>query len=304
MRILRLAVLRSYLILSKNVKKSLVAINIGIFLSVFAATAAIISLYIENKISEAEFLLIENQQEKINQDLMIKEIPAYIDKFDQAILGANSHNQKNEFLKFTDFGNKIVSVQDMYLPYLYDLELIREILLMPQIKGMNDIIKEELSSNPEAYDEDVLKEYLNLISELEKHIENPLDTKNITKYKKRLFHASFSDLMEEIQYANKHLKGADDYFYENIITSQFIETYNIMLFLKEYFLMLEDMMRGWGKGYSEITQEINDKIIKLSEHEKNLIFIAFFLQLIIFIIIQFFEISSVVSHNIKKKAKK
>ena len=110
--------------------------------------------------------------------------------------------------------------------------------------------------------------------------------------------------MEEIQYANKHLKGADDYFYENIITSQFIETYNIMLFLKEYFLMLEDMMRGWGKGYSEITQEINDKIIKLSEHEKNLIFIAFFLQLIIFIIIQFFEISSVVSHNIKKKAKK
>ena len=121
MRILRLAVLRSYLILSKNIKKSLVAVNIGIFLSIFAATAAIISLYIENKINEAEFALIENQQEKINQDLIIKEIPNYIVLLDHVILTAASNSQKNEFLMFTDFGNKVVSVQDRYLPFLYDL---------------------------------------------------------------------------------------------------------------------------------------------------------------------------------------
>ena len=38
---------------------------------------------------------------------------------------------------------------------------------------------------------------------------------------------------------------------------------------------------------------INEEIIDLSKKEKNIILIAFLLQLIVFIIIQFFEISSV-----------
>jgi len=62
MRILRLSLLRQFFLLSKNVKKALLIINIGIFLSIFAATSAAISFYIEKKINEKEFLLIANQQ--------------------------------------------------------------------------------------------------------------------------------------------------------------------------------------------------------------------------------------------------
>ena len=40
-------------------------------------------------------------------------------------------------------------------------------------------------------------------------------------------------------------------------------------------------------------EEINKEIINLSNKEKNIILAAFLLQLFIFIIIQFFEISSV-----------
>ena len=64
MRILRLSFLRQFFLLSKNTKKALLIINIGIFLSIFAATSASISFYIEKKINEKEFLLIENQQEQ------------------------------------------------------------------------------------------------------------------------------------------------------------------------------------------------------------------------------------------------
>ena len=302
MKLLRLSLFRNYLFLSKNKKKALIAINIGIFLSIFAATSAIISLYIENKINEAEFLLIENQEEKINQDLMIREFPRYVGLMDQIILEADTNEQQNEFLMFTDFGNKVVSAQDRYLPYLYDLEDVGELITI--MEDLNVLMKEELSSNPTSFDEDVLKEYLSLTSQLDKYKENPLEIKNITKYKKRIFHASYSDLMEEIQYANSHLEGAQDYFYERIITKKYYEVYNFLLFTKEYFLMVEDIYRGYGLGYYEITQETNDVIIKLSEYEKNLIFIAFFLQLIIFLIIQFFEISSVASHKIKKRVKK
>ena len=50
--------------------------------------------------------------------------------------------------------------------------------------------------------------------------------------------------------------------------------------------------------------EANENIIKYSSYEIKLIVGAFILQLIIFVIIQFFEISAVTSHKIKNKVKK
>ena len=48
--------------------------------------------------------------------------------------------------------------------------------------------------------------------------------------------------------------------------------------------------------------EINKEIISLSKNEKNIILITFIFQLIIFVIIQFFEINSFTA-NFKKKTK-
>ena len=73
----------------------------------------------EQRLKEQEALRRKNQEEKINQDLMIREFPRYVGLMDQIILEADTNQQQNEFLMFTDFGNKVVSVQDMYLPYLY-----------------------------------------------------------------------------------------------------------------------------------------------------------------------------------------
>ena len=52
--------------------------------------------------------------------------------------------------------------------------------------------------------------------------------------------------------------------------------------------------------YIDEIKKLNSEISKLSDLEKNIIFIAFILQFIIFFIVQFFEISSV-SREINKK---
>ena len=68
--------------------------------------------------------------------------------------------------------------------------------------------------------------------------------------------------------------------------------------------MLEDVFRANAKWGADENKIINEKIMNLSNAEKNIIFGAFALQLIIFIIIQFFEISSVASQKSKRKVKK
>ena len=122
MRILRLSLLRNYLILSKNIKKSLLIINIGIFLSIFAATSAMISIYIENKISNEEFELIEYQQEKRTTDRFLGQLPSWVMLFDIASLNIQQTEEMYEFIKLTDFGDKIISKWDAYLPSLYDID--------------------------------------------------------------------------------------------------------------------------------------------------------------------------------------
>ena len=60
------------------------------------------------------------------------------------------------------------------------------------------------------------------------------------------------------------------------------------------------IFRSLESTYIDEIKKLNSEISKLSDLEKNIIFIAFILQFIIFFIVQFFEISSV-SREINKK---
>ena len=68
MRLLKLSILINYLSLNKNIKKALRVINIGIFLSIFAVSSAVISLYIENEISDLEYELASWSESKRYQE--------------------------------------------------------------------------------------------------------------------------------------------------------------------------------------------------------------------------------------------
>ena len=85
----------NYFAIAKNSKRAIFIINIGIFLSIFALTAASISIYIENKVSNLEFEHLEGSRfktdmEKLSQHLdelanvgEVTESNEYVDKLVQ-----------------------------------------------------------------------------------------------------------------------------------------------------------------------------------------------------------------------------
>ena len=74
MKILRISLLLNLFRNSKNQSKFLTYINIGLFLSIFAISAAVISFVIETKIDKIEFDLAELHQEQRSEQMMLAEI--------------------------------------------------------------------------------------------------------------------------------------------------------------------------------------------------------------------------------------
>jgi hypothetical protein len=292
MRILRLSLLRNYLILSKNIKKSLLIINIGIFLSIFAATSAMISIYIENKISNEEFELIEYQQEKRTTDRFLGQLPSWVMLFDIASLNIQQTEEMYEFIKLTDFGDKIISKWDAYLPSLYDIDKNWEEI--SDFKDFNEFIQLYLESLPES----TQKEYKNLIKESEKYKKPQVSAEEGNEYRKKLFNTGYENLLEEIENSKNNI------FYEGKVFDDYIYVQKFLVFAKEYFLMLEDIFRASSATSGFAIEEINKNIIKLSKYEKNIILGAFIFFFFLFLIMQYFEISSVTIQNIKNKVKK
>tara|TARA_A100000164_G_scaffold315716_1_gene295439 strand:+ start:203 stop:505 length:303 start_codon:yes stop_codon:yes gene_type:complete len=64
MKLLKLSLLINYFAIAKNSKRAIFLINVGLFLSIFALSAASISIYVENKVSNLEFEHLTNSRAK------------------------------------------------------------------------------------------------------------------------------------------------------------------------------------------------------------------------------------------------
>jgi len=270
----------------------LLIINIGIFLSIFAATSAIISIYIEIKISNEEFELIEFQQQKRTTDRFLGQLPSWVMMFDTASLNIQQTEEMYEFIKLTDFGDKIISKWDAYLPSLYNIDKDWEEI--SDFKDLNEFVLLYL----EVFPESTQKEYKNLIKESEKYKKPQVSVEEGKEYRKKLFNTGYENLLEEIENSKNNI------FYEGKVFEDYIFFQELLEYGKKYFLMLEDIFRAASTTDSLAIEEINKNIIKLSKYEKNIILVAFIFQFIIFLIIQYFEISSVTIQNIKNIIKK
>ena len=127
MVLFRVSKIITFLTLKKNLKKSLLVINFGIFLSIFAATGAIISLYVENKINSYEFELIYYSELKRDVEKSIADLPSILGQFDQFVLNEDINFEYSTFIKHSKFGNKIISRKDLYLPFLYEGDELNEL---------------------------------------------------------------------------------------------------------------------------------------------------------------------------------
>ena len=295
MKLLKLSMLMNYFAIAKNSKRAIFIINIGIFLSIFALTAASISIYIENKVSNLEFEHLEGSRFKTDMEKLSQQVIIYKNQFRQSINSEDTHEQYIEFLRLNNFGKAISSPNDLQVAPLYalvrDIEFINEVLPL-----MDDYLK----MGNELLTEEELKETRLTFIRIREVITS-LGELNLTELESIIYNRSFKDLGDEILQQLKN-ESRLKYLRDQGKFEQEFNDYKIMLHdLEELFTFLIRLVSQSLIVNDLGLEEINKEIINLSNKEKNIILAAFLLQLFIFIIIQFFEISSV---NITLKKRK
>ena len=251
-------------------------------------SAASISIYIENKVSNLEFEHLENSRAKSEAEKYTKMVIDYKNKIRQYKNIEGSFEQNLEFLRLNQFGKAVSSPNDLQAYALYDM--VRDEKFMSEFVSVfteynflldYDVFTDEEIKNFKNITENIKKAFI----ALEKL--NPIELESI------IFQRSFRDLGEEIKssISNKsRLKYLKD-------QGQFEKVYNESIYLWEDLETLFEYLLRYMNGslitIDENLKIINEEIIDLSNKEKNIILVAFLLQLLVFIIIQFFEISSV-----------
>ena len=305
MRILRLSFLKQYFILSKNIKRALLIINTGIFLSIFAATSASVSFYIEKKINEKEFLLIESQQTLRDLSDGSTTFSSIFTLYNTLMNNETSRVSASSLSSMTDFGDKVLSNKDFYLPVIFtatkEIEVFSEIINEKIILDeKDDVIKEMtllegLLFAIRDWTEEDIKEVETSIDEFKLTVDE-IKKINISIYEETIFHSTYLDLLKEINNSdNNSINNYEHKIYKDYKTAMDLN-YAAMDLLKTIGFIFGSL----ESTYIDEIKKLNSEISKLSDLEKNIIFIAFILQFIIFFIVQFFEISSV-SREINKK---
>ena len=297
MKFLRISLLLSLFSNSKNQKKFLTYINIGLFLSFFAVSAAVISFVIETKIDKIEFeLILLHKEKKTDQKLVgdlitIQSQVLSINNAGKALIGLY------EYTASTKLGEYTVSVNDVYLPSVFldttDLELFLEFIDQDFTEPFREMIDEGFGKESKQA-KDLKQSFENI-----KKYKNFLN-KDFSKYYKKLFNYNANEIAMEVR-NKKSINYYEDEIYEDYLKLDTI--------LNEVIIILEIMSEYYdlyNTYYEEAISEDNEKILNLSRSETRVIIFAFIFQFIVFLIIQYFEITSIQNEkglNAKRKVK-
>ena len=290
MKLLKLSLLINYFAIAKNSKRAIFLINVGLFLSIFALSAASISIYIENKVSNLEFEHLENSRAKSEAEKYTKMVIDYKNKIRQYKNMEGSFEQNLEFLRLNQFGKAVSSPNDLQAYALYDM--VRDEKSMSEFVSVFTESEYNFLLEYNVFTDEEIKNLKNIAENIKKTFIS-LEKLNPIELESIIFQRSFRDLGEEIKssMSNKsRLKYLKD-------QGQFEKMYNETIYLWEDLETLFEYLLRYMNGSLILVDEnlkvINEEIIDLSNKEKNIILVAFLLQLLVFIIIQFFEISSV-----------
>jgi len=292
MRIFNITLLLNSLKKNKNTKQFLLFINIGIFLSIFAISSAIITFYTETKIDNIEFdLITEHNDKKYYDDTLdnfskIRNTIYSLQKSEDDLINLYQHSAS------TKLGSKLLSINDIYLPILF-FDLSSEdskyfqMFFGDDVDGIDymKVIMDQVNSFynsddwlPKSLDKKLksIKEYKDILN------------KDYNKYYDKVFSYNYSSILNEVYYKNDQLVDTDNQIY--------IDYNKMRKFYEEIdnlFYLIEIFLTDYAVHSQSLIDAGNSEIIKLSKRENNIIIIAFFLQLIIFCIIQYFEINSI-----------
>lgn len=293
---INLVLLSSFLGLKRNRKRYLRIINTGLFFALFAISSAIITFYTETEIDKTEFEIInvmESQKEFVDLSTNFTDLKGLIYRY---INTENSINDLHEHIAATKVGDKVITVEDIYLPILYlDFE------------GADNQFIDEFFGDQNWMDELVTyaELYYGESSDFFKNIKNARDelnefkdffNKDYKKYHKKIFQYDTKELLKHN--LTKTINYYNDPIYNDYL--RLIEFYNAF---ENIFNLLGIFLEDLSLEEEKTLNELNNKIKKLSIRETNLIITAFIFQLFIFLIIQYFEVASI-EHDIKRNAKR
>ena len=297
MKFLRISLLLSLFSNSKNQKKFLTYINIGLFLSFFAVSAAVISFVIETKIDKIEFELILLHKEKKTDQKLISDLVTIQSQVLSINTGGKALISLYEYTASTKLGEYTVSVNDVYLPSVFldttDLELFLEFIDPDFTEQFSEMIDEGFGKESKQA-KDLKQTFENI-----KKYKNFLN-KDFSKYYKKLFNYNSKEIAMEVR-NKKSINYYEDEIYEDYLKLDTI--------LNEIIIMLEILTEFYdlyNTYYEEAISEENEKILNLSRSEARVIIFAFIFQFIVFLIIQYFEITSIQNEkglNAKRKVK-
>ena len=300
MKIINLSFFSRYFKNNQNKKKYLKFINIGIFFSIFAITAALITFKTETTIDKLEFELTELHNEKKESSDFSEIFSSLRKEINQHLNNEANFNKLYEFNSSTLLGNKILTVNDLYLPSLFlDFQSSDFIYLQDIFKNDDNDFKvlednSELFYGEENWIVKGLKESGQKLREYKDFFK-----KDFSNYYDDIFNY---DLEKIINYSSDTRVN----LYTDVIYDDYKKLINFWSELENYLFYLNVFFTDIDKDTALQIDENQKEIIRLSNQENQTIILAFILQFIVFIIIQFFEISATqkeLINNAKRKIK-
>ena len=216
---------------------------------------------------------------------------------DNAIMFDRLINRFFLLIDGTKFSDNLINKRELYfyrahalIGPMYDMfeedtdEMLEEMKqILPEI--YDDEYVDSLTQNGELF-----KKY-NTFKKKYKHFKE--NTKEFEQYEALTKYELLKESRSE-EYIDSYIKYEDYYDL----------AYDLNLWFINYLELIETMFLDYEQWNKLDMANLNKEIINLSKNESLLILFAFFLQLIIFCIIQFFEISAVVVESYKKGRKK
>jgi hypothetical protein len=299
MKLVRFSLILNLFNNTKNLKKFLILLNIGIFLSIFATSSSLISFYIEKKINDLEFQILNSQK-----DIKIysKDISYMSDLKTKIILMVNNENDVNnlyEYIASQSNADALINVNDLYLPGLViesELGSFDELKELFEDTETGIDVMRELFVQMYNEDSSEVREFDKIKKSLKLMIN--FDDKKYTKYYKKVFNFKIKDLLGEINdYTSINDFNDPIYIDYKKIDKMLIDLISVTTLIEQLFFDIKFLEEGR-------LQNLSNSLMKYSKNERNIIIFAFFFQIIMFLIIQIFEVTSLQKEMKNKKLRK
>jgi len=248
-------------------------LNIAIFLSVFAIVSTLISLSIEQKINSNQKKISKNNLLIDIASLSIQSLPRNINSLTTIINDSKKNNEIMFFLYFTKSG---IIFDDRDLYYFGTARLANLI--------EDNYQKIDLFSDISSFENDI---------EINDDYKNFLKLKKEIKNDEKAFKQMYEKIQEDAKKFTKDQKGTKVIENKEFYKSLKEYYYNFLKFAdKQVDIQIDilNVLRSLTDKKKNENIDIRKNISNLSSSISKYILIAFILQLIIFIIVQLFEV--------------